>query len=71
MEGAVVSGSGTLRVRRKRSRMSHRGLVLNYFEDLIDGGLERSEAGVNSVDRNRVMRKTRLRSLLEVVLPRF
>ena len=68
MEGVVVFDSKTFQVKQKRPQMSQQGLVLDYAEDLIDGGPEWSEAGVDSVDLNGVPGGIQLRSLLEVVL---
>ena len=45
MKDAIVFGSGTLQARRKWSRMSQLGLVLDCTKDLIDGGLGWSEDG--------------------------
>ena len=44
---------------------------MDRTEDLVDETLEWSEAGVNSVDLNRVPGATWLRSLLEAVLSLF
>ena len=68
MEGVVVFDSETFQVKQKRPQMSQQGLVLDYTEDLIDGGPEWSEAGVDSVDLNGVPGGIQLRSLFEVVL---
>ena len=42
---------------------------MDRTEDPVNGSLERSEAGVNSVDLNKVLGRTRLGSFLEAVLP--
>ena len=54
IKDAVVFGFGTLWVRQKWSQTFQLGLVLDCTEDPIDGSLEWSEAGVNSVDLNSV-----------------
>ena len=71
MKGVVVSNSGTLRVRHKWSWTFEPGLVQDHTKDPVNGSLKQSEASVNSLDLNGVPRETRLRLLLEVVLPQF
>ena len=44
-------------------------MVLDSAEDAIDGDLERSEVGINSVDFKEVPRKTQMGALLVNILP--
>jgi len=48
---------------------SQLGLVLDRIKTRIDGSIECSEVGINSVDLNGVPGRTQLKLFLEVILP--
>ena len=49
--------------------MPHPRLVLNSAKDVVDGDLEWSEVGINSVDFEGVSGRTRLGTLLVTIAP--